>query len=270
MGSLNIVICGGGNGAHACVALIVHKGHSVRIFSPIRTEVELVRENYRCNQGQSFVIMDKEVNTVTLSTVTNDTVTAWGDVEVILVVVPAFAHKTIFRYIAKRMKPDVLGVVMPCCGLIELDIQRFLPNTTVMTLQTLLWACRLIIQRSHIDIKNIKTMTFSNIGQIFHPDIMYDQFRYDPHREFTESDIPLFYQGVSSEGAQILQILADEIHTIMLRLYEIDGRIKPQKVLPSIAWLSESYGEQIEDSSCMQTMLNSNLANQGIKVPAII
>ena len=53
---MNITICGCGNGAHACAALLSRKGHSVNIFSPLSTEVELFKTNYEQNNGLTLQI----------------------------------------------------------------------------------------------------------------------------------------------------------------------------------------------------------------------
>jgi len=53
---MNITICGCGNGAHACAALLSRKGHSINIFSPLSKEVELFKTNYEQNNGLTLQI----------------------------------------------------------------------------------------------------------------------------------------------------------------------------------------------------------------------
>ncbi|SHJ90233.1 NAD-dependent glycerol-3-phosphate dehydrogenase N-terminus [Dethiosulfatibacter aminovorans DSM 17477] len=304
MSTLNITVCGGGNGAHACAALMAQQGHKVRLFSPITYEIENIRRNYSENDGLSIIESNKVINKVKLEHITDDANTAFQKASIVFVIVPSFAHKPIFRHIAKNIEKDALVVVMPCRGLMELDVKRFLPNISVIACQTLPWACRLEKPGSRINIKgaknkiqvahmpfvlneiydhlleellsmkiervkNMMTMTFANIGQIFHPGIMYSQFKSNPNQEFSREDTPLFYQGVTAEGADILERLAHEIHEITLEVAKIDDSIELEKILSPSEWLMESYGNQIENRSTLQTMLNSNTAYKGITVPTI-
>lgn len=302
--ALDISICGCGNGAHACAALLAKKGHRVTIFSPIKEEIQTFQQNYQSNSGLDALVEGKEIRGIRLSAITDDAEMAFSNASIIFVVVPAFAHRSMLRQAATHMKNDALIVVMPCRGLLELDLKRYVPNANVMAFQTLPWACRIEKPGEKINIKGVKnkiqaacwprnlsglyyylleelldmkvecvnsllTMTFANIGQIFHPGIMYSVLKDDPYRIFPEAQIPLFYQGATEEGADILQRLADEMLQIAEEMHRYDPNIQIDKILSPKQWMLESYGDHIQDKSTLQSMLNTNSAYQGIKVPVI-
>lgn len=303
MRSLNITICGGGNGAHACAALLSLKGHNINIFSPIAKEAEIINANYARNGGLDATIEGRRITGIQINSISCDPIVI-RDASIIFVIVPAYAHKTLFKYISKNMNPNALIVVLPSRGLIELDLQTFLPNKNVIAFQTLPWACRLVELGSDIEIKGIKTgiqassrpfdlselyyiqmeqlldmpiervknmltLTLANIGQIFHPGIMYGLFMQDPKRLYKSSECPLFYQGVTFEIAEILQLLADEIYSIAKKIAEVNPNIELDIILSPKEWLIKSYKGQIRDLSSLQAMLNSNTAYQGINAPMI-
>lgn len=57
MSSLKIAVCGCGNGAHTCAALMSRKGHVVSIYSPIEEEIQIFQRNYKENGGLDALIV---------------------------------------------------------------------------------------------------------------------------------------------------------------------------------------------------------------------
>jgi hypothetical protein len=208
----------------------------------------------------------------------------------------------ILQQIGKQMKWDALIIIMPARGLLELDLEKYVPNANVIACQTLPWACRLNADGTHIEIKGTKngmqaaamprelsdvwfglaeellempfervkcmlTLTLSNIGQIFHPGIMYGLFRDDPQRTYAEDECPLFYQGVDQRAADTLEALGQEIRAIAEQLAKSNPDIELDKIESPRQWMLRSYAGQIEDTSTLKTMLNTNKAYRGIKAP---
>lgn len=304
MSSLKIAVCGCGNGAHTCAALLSRKGHAVSIYSPIEEEIGVFQKNYEENGGLDALIVDEEVKKLPIQKVSCDPGEVITDASIIFVIVPAFAHKTMFQHIGRYMSRDALIAILPSRGLIELEIREYLPDAKVMAFQTLPWSCRKIKTGSSVNVKGIKekiqvasrpqdlspvfyhvmedlldikiervksmmTLTLANIGQIFHPGIMYGIFKDNPGQTFTGEECPLFYQGVTEETADILSAISLEIRQTGERLLKDIPELELEKVLTPEEWLMASYRDVIEDNSSLKSMLNTNRAYRGIKVPAI-
>lgn len=301
MSKLKIAVCGCGNGAHACGALMSRKGHEVSIYSPLQEETETFKENYRKNGGLDALIVDESVRKLPIERISSDPEVIAG-ASIIFVIVPAFAHRAVFQQIRKYMDKNALVAIMPSRGLIELEIKEYLPDANVMAFQTLPWSCRKIETGSSVEVKGIKkkiqiasrpaclspifycvmedlldmkiervksmiTLTLANMGQIFHPGIMYGIFKDSPGRTFSAKECPLFYQGVTEEIAGILQEISQEIREIAGQVKQIMPELELEQVLTPGEWLLQSYGDAIGDAGSLKSMLVTNQAYRGIKVP---
>ena len=312
---MNITICGCGNGAHVCAALLCRKGHSVNIFSPLTAEVETFKANYAENQGLTLEIgkglaarenggfnggFDNEK--YQLHQITDDPAAVIPKSRFIIIIVPAFAHHDVFRSIKEHIHPESTLVVLPSRGGIEFEISSVLPTAKVVAFQTLPWACRIKKFGSRINLSGVKnkvqaaampgdvpqqtfaeleelmglkierlqsplTLTLANVGQIFHPGIMYGLFRKNPAQTFTEEDIPLFYENVDEAIAAILSGMSDEVRAVAEELAKCNEAVESEKVLHVRDWLLSSYEGLIEDTSSFHRMFRTNAAYKGIKAP---
>lgn len=304
MRSLQITICGCGNGAHACAALLSRQGHKITVYSPLDGEIAAMQKNYEANKGLDAVITGERVNGLPICRISADPAAALPQADIIFIIVPAFAHENVLWHIRKYRSPDSLAVILPCRGMIELDIRKYLTDTNVMVFQTLPWSCRVVTPGKLVHIKGIKekiqaasfpyhlselfygqmeellgmhierirnplTLTLANIGQIFHPGIMFGLFKDNPNRTFTKADIPLFYQGVTETSAAVLTELSLEIQEIGQRLSVFIPDIEMEKVLTPVQWLMEAYGPVIGDTASLRRMLQTNQAYEGICAPSV-
>lgn len=312
---MNIAICGCGNGAHACAALLSRKGHSVSIFSPLSTEVELFKTNYEQNNGLTLQIgaglLAKEGNgfknhdsdeKLKLNRITDKAEEIIPDSDIIIIIVPAFAHGPVLNCIKKYVSEKSRIVVLPSRGGLEFEVNSIMPDAKVIAFQTLPWACRTKRFGSEINVSGLKnkiqaaampadmspiffleledlfdlkierlksvlTLTLANVGQIFHPGIMYGLFRKNPAATFTEAEIPLFYENVDEETANILSVMSDEIRAVACALSRVNPEVESDKVLHVKDWLMDSYEGLIEDTSSLHSMFHTNGAYKGIKAP---
>jgi hypothetical protein len=321
LNELNITICGCGNGAHACAALLSKKGHIVNIYSPITSEVELFKTNYEKSNGLTLRIgvgllagLGKEGNSqgsnpkeeifegLKINKVTDKAEDVIPDSSIIIVIVPSFAHRNILNCIKEYVSKNCLLVFLPSRGGIEFEVNSIMPNTNIVAFQTLPWACRIKTFGSEINmsgiknriqaasmpsdispvfiyeleqllglkidkLKNIVTLTLANVGQIFHPGIMYGIFKNNPEATFKEEDIPLFYQNVNEEIANILSSMSEEIRSIAYELSKVNEDIECEKVLHIRDWLLSAYEGIIEDTSSLHRMFYTNGAYTGVKAP---
>ncbi len=302
MEGLKITICGCGNGAHACAALMSCQGHDVTIFSPLKGEIGEFRKNYEENNGLDAVIVGEEKKGLSISRVTDDPEEALRQADLVFVTVPAFAHETVLGCLKRHVNRSALIAVMPCRGMIELEFDHFWNEVHMIAFQTLPWSCRKEKMGARVNIKGIKekiqaasypsglsnlffrqleellnmrierihsalTLTFANIGQIFHPGIMYGLFKEDPFREYEENEIPLFYQAVTEEGADILEGLSEEIRQAGKAFQTVMPEIETDRILTPEEWMLDSYEDVIEDKTSLAAMLRTNQAYKGIHAP---
>lgn len=220
----------------------------------------------------------------------------------IFIITPSFAHKNILYNIRDYVSKDSILVFMPSRGGLEYEATAIIPHANVVAFQTLPWACRIknfgseiyisgrksriqaaslpgdispiyfyllekLLELKIERIEHITTLTLANVGQIFHPGIMYGTFKDNPKVTFEEDNIPMFYQGISEEIAQLLSDISCEIQNIAKKLNETNENIEHEKVFHVKDWLLSSYEELIEDKSSLHKMITTNSAYKGIKVP---
>jgi len=314
---MKITICGCGNGAHACAALLSRKGHTVNIYSPLSNEVQLFKTNYANNNGLTLQIggglsaqagsdfsdYDQEQK-LKLNVITDKPGEVIPDSAIIIIIVPAFAHGNILRNIKDHVSTDSKIVILPSRGGIEFELNSILPKANVVAFQTLPWACRIKKFGSEINLSGVKnkiqaaampadmpqaffreleelldiridrlksilTLTLANVGQIFHPGIMYGLFKNNPTVTFTEAETPLFYESVDEDIAAMLSGMSDEVHAVACALKKVNDDVESDKVLHIRDWLLGSYDGLIGDTSSLHRMFCTNGAYKGIKAPLI-
>jgi hypothetical protein len=223
----------------------------------------------------------------------------------VVLVVPAFAHESNLRAIVPYLDEGASVGAMPARGGFDYCAARCLEeagrsDVTVFGLQTLPWACRIreygrIVQvlgvKKTVDVAcrpasrlgsvaseleqmlgvpigdagSMLALTLANTGQIIHPGIMYDLFAQWDGQTFENGRIPLFYQGLSEEGAQILGELSQEIQRICTRL--ANSPLDLSGVHDLKTWLVRSYGDAILDSSSLHSAFRTNTAYAGLRAP---
>lgn len=293
---------------HAVVpAAACNAGCRVKVFTPFEREVAMLNAGLERTAG--FKLSGQlESPRYRPHLVTCDPAEASVDVDMVLLVLPAFAHGDVLATLAPYLPEDVLVGAMParsgfkyqaCSILAEQGPPRF----TVFGLQTLPWACRIAEYGAEVEILGVKNtvgmaaipsdetdelaarlagilginihpmpnmlaLSLANTGQIIHPGIMYGLFRDYDGRPFGEDEIPLFYNGVDDDIAEILQNLSDEIQVLTGTLEEKLGPGVNLAGVPTLQkWLLESYREQIEDTSSLARAFSTNRAYRGLKAP---
>lgn len=323
MNKLEVTICGCGNGAHACAAMLSRQGHIVNIYSPLSDEIDLFKANYEQNDGLTLNIglgniaglgygmcgyseeSNIEMETykgLKINKITDRAEEAIPGASIIIVITPAFAHRDILNNVKNYVSKNSVMVFLPSRGGLEFEVNSIIPGANVVAFQTLPWACRIKAFGKEINVSAVKnkiqaatmpkdlsplflyelekllglkierlksmlTLTLANVGQIFHPGIMYGLFRNNPNATFKEEDIPLFYQNVDEEIARILSNMSEEIQSIACVLSKYDEDVECDKVLHIKDWLMASYEGVIEDTSTLQKIFNTNGAYKGVKVP---
>lgn len=222
--------------------------------------------------------------------------------DIVLLVLPAFAHETTLRQIAPYLDRGAWVGAVPARGGFDYCAASVLQeanreDVVLFGLQTLPWACRIEEYGSRVHVLGIKrtvdaasrpsteigqmapalqrmlglrigatanllALTLANTGQIIHPGIMYGLFSRWDGNPLPK--VPAFYQGLDAEGAQVLAGLSDDIQAIRARLAH---KIDLSAVQPLQDWLVRSYGRDIANPATLHSAFVSNRAYAGLRAP---
>ncbi len=182
---------------------------------------------------------------------------------VVVLVLPAFAHEGTLRQIVPFLDEGAWVGAMPARGgfdycAVQVLKEQGREDVRLFGLQTLPWACRIEDYGQIVHVLGVKKMvdaasrpaaqigeiapllarmlglpigrtsnllalTLANTGQLIHPGIMYGLFATFGIAPFGVEDAPLFYQGLSQEGARTLAELSDDVQAIRTRLAACAG-----------------------------------------------
>ena len=107
--TLNFAVLGSGNGGRAFCGQIAHKGYPVVMYEPLEQTSHFRKLK---EEKQMFLAGDISAGG-NLRAVTMDIKEAVGDADVILIVVPSFAHPPIFRRMIPHLKDGQHVVIVP-------------------------------------------------------------------------------------------------------------------------------------------------------------
>ena len=148
---IKLLICGSGNGAHAFAGIASStKGTEVRVLSLYQDEAE--RWSNAIQKKDLEVTLNragKDPTTIVSkpALVTKNPEDAMKDVDIVVFVLPAFAHQVFFDAIQPYIKPGTIIVGMPGGPGFEFQARSLLGDTgrqcTIMDFETLPWACRI-------------------------------------------------------------------------------------------------------------------------------
>jgi hypothetical protein len=299
-----ITICGGGNGAQTLASVAsLNLACAVDIYAPFRDEAERLREGIADHGG--IEVTGALRGTGRPRRVSGDGAEVIPGSDIVLLVLPAFAHESMLVDVVRYLDQGAWVGAAPARGGLEYCAARVLseadrPDVTVFGLQTLPWACRVREYGRVVDVLGVKqsidiasrpaahvgliapvlehmlrmpvgsvgsmlALTLANTGQIIHPGIMYDLFYRWDGVPVGADEIPLFYQGLSEEGAQVLEGLSQDIQAICARLTELG--LDVTGVRPLKAWLLHCYSHAIGDASCLRSAFVTNQAYAALKAP---
>ena len=302
-----LLICGGGNGTHVMVPVAARNlACDVVVYTPFDKEAALLNNRLEASGGicTSGALAIERFRP---QLVTCDPARAAENVDMVIMVLPAFAHGRILTQLAPYLPERVKVGAMPSRSGFKYQAWRILTDLgpkefTVFGLQTLPWACRLQEPGGEVQILGIKegvgaaalpqsqteplcdllgqmlgvnvypysnmlALSLANVGQIIHPGIMYGLFRHYNGEFFRQDQIPLFYGGVSGSTAAVLHELSSEVQLVK---NELQCKLGPDISLdiPTVEeWLLQSYAGQIEDNSTLALAFRTNRAYKGLKAP---
>jgi len=302
-----ITICGGGNAAHAMIPIIRnHFSGKVNLFLPFGDEANHFQKLIDEKGFLTATIGDNKLygRPDKASKLARE---ACEDADLILILLPAFAHEQTLLKIVPFLKEEAIIGVIPARSGFEYAALKILKDNKkekvkIFGMQTLPWACRIKEYAASVNIlgtkksvrmaafpykitpelasflsrildlkidtlPNMLTLTLANVGQIIHPGIMYGLFKGKEKVSYQKETVPLFYQGVTKEIAQRLKEMSDEILILTEKIKVLHKNVNLDHVLGLKDWLIYSYEDSIADKSTLQTCFVTNSAYQGLRAP---
>ena len=298
-----ITVCGGGNGAQTLVPIAAHNlGCPVDVYAPFADEAERLRAGVAIHGG--LEVTGAVRAKAWPRRVSADAAQVIPGSDVVVLVLPAFAHESTLREIAPFLDEGAWVGAMPARGGFDYCAAQVLAeqgrdDVGLFGLQTLPWACRIREYGQVVHVLGVKdavdaaarpaaligqiapllermlglpigaapnmlALTLANTGQLVHPGIMYSLFAGWDGVPFSADEVPLFYHGLSEQGAQTLAGLSDDVQAIRARL---EPALDLSAVRRLQAWLLHSYGDAIVDPSSLQSGFVTNRAYAGLKAP---
>ena len=298
-----ITVCGGGNGAQTLAPIAARNlGCPVDIYAPFADEAERLRVGIAAHGG--LEVTGAVQGKARPRRVSADPAEVIPGSNVVVLVLPAFAHESTLRQIVPFLDEGAWVGAMPARGgfdycAAQILAERGRDDVGLFGLQTLPWACRIheygrVVQvlgvKNVVDAAsrpaaqieqiapllermlglpisaaaNMLALTLANTGQLIHPGIMYGLFAGWDGTPFDADDVPLFYHSLSEEGAQMLAGLSNDVQAICARL---EPALDLSAVRPLKAWLLRSYGNAITDPSSLRRAFVTNQAYAGLKAP---
>lgn len=282
-------VIGAGHGGKAMAAHLALKGMDVTLYNRTYRHIEAIQE-----RGGILLQLEGEGTPRfgKLAHVTADLSAAIQDTEVIMVVVPAFAHKQVARQMAPYLKAGQIVLLNPgrTLGALEfrlaLDEEGAAPDIIVAEAQTFVYASRsdgpaqarifrtkeavplaalpatdtatvlAAIQPAYpefIDGKTILHTGLNNIGAIFHPTIILHNAGWI---ESTGGDFEFYIDGVTPTVARIMEAVDRE----RMRL----GRALGIELISAQEWLKLAYNA---DGETLFESIQNQDGYRGIRAP---
>lgn len=275
---MNISVLGAGNGGLAIAGYLALKQHTINLYSPFTEEIKPIKK-------KGGIQLEGRINGFgKLNLATTDIKKAIKNAEIIMVVVPAFAHAEIAKDCAPYLQDNQIIVLNPgrTGGALEfnhlLEQEKIKAKVIVAEAQTLIYACRKTGSNSNkVLIHGIKkrvslaalpaTKTEKIIKKV---QKLYPQFQaaenvletsldnigavFHPAIMLNENN-PDFYD-ITPETAQLLERIDNE----RLRVADAFGI----KLKSAEQWLEETYNAK---GGNLYEKITNNQAYKGIKRP---
>jgi hypothetical protein len=245
----SLTICGGGNAAHALAVVASHNFDGVIDWLVSTDEkAELLRQGLASGGVRSTGVITALADRV--RTISADPAEVIPNADVVIILVPAFAHAGVLRRIKPYVSERTAIGCMPARGGFEFEAAQLVARhesvrPAVFGLQTLPWSTRVRTVGRSVHIGAIKSevvlaglpashaptiaariseivgtrvvstgsflgLTIGNPGQIIHPGLMYSHFRSWRGEEYDEDSVPRLYAEATDEMGALVDRLSDD------------------------------------------------------------
>ncbi len=301
-----ITVCGGGNAAHVVIPLLKNRDLQVTLYAPVAGEADKFKAGASAGGIVSIDSRGKELRGAPDVITTDPRVAGKADF-FLLVMPAFAHGPTLKALAPHLPPEAVIGAIPARSGFdlqaeYILGGEDRTKAGTIFCGQTLPWACRIVEYGRRVRVLGVKELvglaaapsnrsgemsallgwmlevnfipyanplavSLGNIGQVIHPGIMYGLLKDYNGDVWQEDEIPLFYQGVTDEIADIMSQMSDEIVRVANELSVRFG-IDLHEVETVEKWLLRSYSQSIEDSRSLASAFRTNRSYDGLKVPA--
>lgn len=217
MNSPKICVIGGGAGGLSVAGFLGIKGYTVNIYNRSIERIQPILSS------REIDVRGEIEGRVKIDHISNDIGKALEDVKIIMVVVPAMAHKDIAIKLSKHLKDDQIIILNPGRTFGALEFRNVLydngvkANVVVSEAQSLIFACRVISPGSVKILKTKNSVPLSCIPSYKIPEVI----------EIIKPMIPYFIPG-------------DNI--LQTGLSNIGGIFHPVTTILNTAWIENSRG----------------------------
>ncbi|XP_045205344.2 opine dehydrogenase-like [Mercenaria mercenaria] len=312
---VNVTICGGGNGAHTLAGLSsLVENANVTVIDVYEDEAERWTETMKSmgftvkfSDGESLYQKPGEVK----FRVSRDVKSVVPKSDILIICVPAYTHETYLNLVSPYV-PDACPVIgMPGQPGFEYQALTILKENdrkcTVMSVETLPWACRIskygqevdvvgtkeevrytLVEKLRQDKKTLKMDPASIIQTILgqKPKLyreknilkytflciptIHPPIMYARWRNWDGKPLnasPLFYQGADEDAVKYMNGVTDESIEIAIALTKKVPDQDFSVVSTMQEWLLDHYTDQITDKRSLFTCLKTNKAYDGLLHP---
>jgi hypothetical protein len=302
-----LAICGSGNAAHA-LAVVASRGFDGAVDWLVGSEerADRLRRNVETDGLRSTGAI--EATASRLRTISADPARVIPDADLVLIVVPAFAHAAVLRRIAPHVGDAAAIGCLPTRGGFEFDAARLVPKDgrrrRIFGLQTLPWSTRVVTPGAVVNIGAVKAevvlaalpagdargiaarlseilgtrivagdgflnLTLGNPGQFIHPGLMYGHFSTWSGEEYREDTIPMFYADATEEMGEVVAGLSADAIAVANAVESLSGgELRLGDVVPVHEWLQTSYSAVTGDVSTVGTCFRTGPI-QARKAPVV-
>jgi NAD/NADP octopine/nopaline dehydrogenase-like protein/ketopantoate reductase PanE/ApbA-like protein len=252
-GPAKIAVCGSGNAGHALVVAMSRSfDGSVVWLVGSQERAELLRRNLSPEGLHSTGVVADTARR--LSMISSDPSAVIPDADLVLISVPAFAHRTVLERIQPFLNPTAAVGCLPARGGFEFEASYVLsPDITTSRrvffgLQTFPWSARIKTPGRQVHFGAAKAdvflaasdgdeiafaseltrllgvhiaptagflaLTLGNPGQFIHPGLMYGHFRRWRGRPYDADTVPRFYADATDEMGDTVEQLSQEAMAI--------------------------------------------------------
>ena len=253
----SMTICGSGNGAHA-LAVVASQNLDGDIDWLIGSEEKADRIRHAVSSSGLRSTGAIAARAVRLRTISADPAEVIPHADLVVMVVPAFAHTAVIDRIRPFVSQKTTIACIPTRGGFEFEAAQLTPShrsvrSNILGLQTLPWSTRVVTFGEVVHIGAVKSevvlatlpvtreaaaaalvskllgieviatqsflsLTLGNPGQFIHPGLMYGHFRSWGERECDEDEIPLLYAHATDEIGDIVAGLSRDAINVAMEI----------------------------------------------------
>ena len=305
-GRAKVAVCGMGNLGHALAGVLAARADvAVRVLVSTEQRAESVRAGIAA-EGGIRVKQDGRPDIVARPEfVTHIVDAAVRDADLVVLCVPAQVHGERLRAIVPAMQPGAHLTAIPAAGGFNWKAEAVLRETArdvrIFGVGGIPWMCKLqgpgtvrisnpksinafqhlraadaafvadvmavLLGMPMIEMASFLNVTLAPSNQLLHPGILYSLFK-DWHGA-PMAEAPLFYEGLSAEGAQILQAMSDELVLVARRLRDQVPAYWMSPVATLHMGIRVGYHGQIADPSTLRSAIVTNDAYRGVRTPVL-